>query len=158
MAHPRLLPVRRLALVGLAALCGCQPAPAIKVGFIGGLSGRVSELAIDARNGTQLAVETLNAATGPRFELRVHDDRHSIEQAPAVIDAAADEGDAFAIGPMTSVLAGAMAPEATKRRLVLISPTANSDELRGWTTTSSASSRPPGRAPNSLRRPRSRAA
>ena len=131
MALPRLLPIRRLALVGLVALCGCQPAPAIKVGFVGGLSGRVSELAIDARNGTELAVETLNAAAGPRFELRVHDDGHAIDQAPAVIDAAADEGDAFAIGPMTSVLAKAMAPEATRRRLVLISPTANSDELSG---------------------------
>ena len=131
MALPRLLPIRRLALVGLATLWGCLPAPAIKVGFVGGLSGQVSELAIDARNGAQLAVETLNASGGPRFELRIHDDRTAVDQAPAVIDAAADEGDAFAIGPMTSMIAKAMAPEAAKRRLVLISPTANSDELSG---------------------------
>ena len=52
----RLQPVRRLAVIGLAALCGCQPAPPIKVGFIGGLSGRVSDLTVDARNGTQLAI------------------------------------------------------------------------------------------------------
>ena len=131
MALTRLQPIRRLALIGLAALCACQPAPAIKVGFVGSLSGRVSELAIDGRNGAQLAVETLDAAGGPRFELRVRDDRHAADQGAAVIDAAADEGDAFVIGPMTSVLAKAMAPQATKRRLVLISPTANSDELSG---------------------------
>lgn len=118
-------------MMALAALCGCQPAPPIEVGFIGSLSGRVSELAIDGRNGAQLAVETLNAAAGPRFVLRVHDDHHAADQGPAVIDAVADEGDAFAIGPMTSVLATTMAPQATKRRLVLISPTANSDELSG---------------------------
>ena len=122
---------RCLAVIGLAALCGCQPAPPIKVGFIGGLSGRVSELAIDGRNGAQLAVETLNAQAGPRYELRVHDDAQSIALGAVSIDAAADEGDAFAIGPMTSVLAKGMVPEAAKRHLVLISPTANSDELSG---------------------------
>ncbi len=131
MAQPRFQSIRRLAIIGLAALCGCQPAPAIKVAFIGGLSGRVSELAIDGRNGTQLAIETLNAQPGPRYEMRVHDDAQSPALGAAAIDAAADEGDAFAIGPMTSVLAKAMVPQASKRHLVLISPTANSDELSG---------------------------
>jgi branched-chain amino acid transport system substrate-binding protein len=131
MPPPRTQLIRRLAVIGLATLCGCQPAPPIKVAFIGGLSGRVSELAIDGRNGAQLAVETLNARPGPRYELRVHDNGQAVEQGPLAIDAVADEGDAFAIGPMTSVLATNMAPRAAKRHLVLISPTANSDELSG---------------------------
>ena len=131
MPPSRLKPIRRLAAIGLAALCGCQPAPPIRVAFIGGLSGRVSELAIDGRNGAQLAVETLNTQSGPRYELRVHDDAHAIEDAAAAIDSVADEGDAFAVGPMTSVVARRMLPEAAKRHLVLISPTANSDELSG---------------------------
>jgi branched-chain amino acid transport system substrate-binding protein len=131
MSLPGLQSIRPLALIGLAALCGCQPAAPIKVGFVGGLSGRVSELTIDARNGTQLAIETLNARPGPHYELRSHDDGHVPEAGPAVIDAVADEGDAFAIGPMVSVIAKGMAPEAAKRRLVVISPTANSDELGG---------------------------
>lgn len=128
---PRLTPALLLAAVGLAALCGCRPAPPIKVGFIGGPSGRVSELAIDGRNGAQLAIETLNAQPGPRYELRVHDDSPGAGTPAAIVDALADEGDAFAIGPMTSVLAKAMAPEADRRHLVLISPTANSDDLSG---------------------------
>lgn len=131
MPLSRLPPIRRLALIGLAALCGCQPAATIKVGFVGGLSGRVSELTVDARNGTQLAIETLNAQPGPRYELRSHDDGHATGEGPAVIDAVADEGDAFAIGPMVSFVAMGMAPEAARRHLVLISPTANSDELGG---------------------------
>ena len=132
MRAPRSPSIRHLAVIGLAALCGCQPAPPIKVGFVGGLSGRVSELTVDAHNGTQLAIETLNArAGGPRYELHSHDDGHSADQAPAVIDALADEGDAFAIGPIISTVAKGMAPEASRRRLVLISPTANSDELSG---------------------------
>ena len=131
MPFLRPTPIRLLAAFGLAALCGCQPAPPIKVGFIGGLSTRVSELAIDGRNGAQLAVDTLNAQSGARFELRIHDDGRTPDQASAVIDEVASEGDAFAVGPMTSVLAQAMLPEASKRQMVLISPTANSDELSG---------------------------
>jgi branched-chain amino acid transport system substrate-binding protein len=131
MLSQRFSPIRRLAAIGLAALCGCQPAAPVKVAFIGGLTGRVSELAIDGRNGAQLAVETLNAQSGPRYELRVHDDGHRVDQARATVDAASDEGDAFAIGPMTSVLAKGIVDEAQKRQMVLISPTANSDELAG---------------------------
>jgi branched-chain amino acid transport system substrate-binding protein len=131
MRFPRLQRVPGLAAIGLAALCGCQPAPPIKVAFIGGLSGRISELAIDGRNGAELAIEALNAQAGPRYELRVHDDGSVAEQAPAVVDSVADEGDAFAVGPMTSMRAKAMVPEASNRHLVLISPTANSDELSG---------------------------
>ena len=131
MPLPRLKPALLLAAIGLAALCACRPAAPIKVGFIGGLSGRVSELAIDGRNGAQLAIETLNAQPGPRYELRVHDDATGAGTPATLVDALADEGAAFAIGPMTSVLAKAMAPESDKRGLVLISPTANSDDLSG---------------------------
>jgi branched-chain amino acid transport system substrate-binding protein len=127
----RLQPIRGLAVIGLAALCGCRPAPPIKVGFVGGLSERVSELAVDGRNGAQLAIETLNSRNGARYELRVHDDGQVDAQGPAAIDAAADEGDAFAVGPMTSVLAQGMMQAASRRHLVLISPTANADELSG---------------------------
>ena len=131
MPLPRLKPIPPLAAIGLAALCGCQPGPPVKVAFVGSLSTRVSELAIDGRNGAQLAIDTLNSQSGLRFELHIHDDGRTPDQANTVIDAVADEGDAFAVGPMTSVLAKAMLPEAARRQLVLISPTANSDELSG---------------------------
>ena len=131
MPLPRLKSIPTLAALGLVALCGCQPVSTVKVGFIGELSGRVSELTIDGRNGTQLAIEALNAQSGPRYELHLHDDSPAAGTPAGIIDALADEGDAFAIGPMTSVLAKAMIPEADKRQLVLISPTANSDELSG---------------------------
>jgi branched-chain amino acid transport system substrate-binding protein len=128
MLLQRFSPIRRLPAIGLAALCGCQPVAPIKVAFIGGFTGRVSELAIDGRNGAQLAVETLNAQSGPRYELRVRDDGHRVDQARSTVDAVSD---AFAIGPMTSVLAQDRVDEAQKRHLVLISPTASSDQLGG---------------------------
>jgi branched-chain amino acid transport system substrate-binding protein len=131
MPPTRFPPVRWLAALGLAMLCGCQPSAPIKVAFVGPLSGHVSELSIDGRNGVQLAIETLNAQPGRRYELNVHDDGGAPGLASSAVDAVADEGDAFAVGPMTSTMAASMAPEAEKRHLVLISPTANSDALSG---------------------------
>lgn len=124
-------PIRWPATLLLAAgLCGCAPPPPVKIGFIGGFTGRLSDLAVDGHNGAQLAVETL-VARGEHYELVVHDNAHQVDGGIAAVDAAADEGDAFAIGPMTSVLALGMLPEMSRRRLVMISPTANADELAG---------------------------
>jgi branched-chain amino acid transport system substrate-binding protein len=135
---PRYRPSRQapfaaaVALVAaVVALAGCRPAPPVRIGFVGGLTGRISDLAVDGRNGAQLAVETLDAQGGPRYELSVHDNGHAPDQGRAAIDAAADEGDAFVVGPMTSALAISLSREAERRRLVMISPTANSDLLSG---------------------------
>src|SRR4051812_6443186 len=95
---------RRLVAVGLVALCGCQPAP-VKIAFIGGLTGRGSDLAVDGRNGALLAIETLNAQGRQRYQLLVHDDEQRVEKGRADVATAASEGAAFAIGPMTSVMA-----------------------------------------------------
>ena len=130
MPTPRSSSARCFVAIGLAMLCGCQPAP-VKIAFIGGLTGRVSDLAVDGRNGAQLAIEALNAQGRQHYQLLVHDDQHQPAQGRADVRAAVDEGAAFAIGPMTSVMAIPMAEEAAQRRLVLISPTANSDELSG---------------------------
>jgi hypothetical protein len=68
MPLPRLQPIRSLATIGLAAPCGGQPAPPIKAGFVGRLSGRVSALAIDGRDDAQRAVETLDSPNAaPRW-------------------------------------------------------------------------------------------
>lgn len=131
MPLPRIPALRILAAAGLAALCGCQPPPPIKIGFLGGFTGRLSDLAIDGRNGAQLAIETLNAQGEQRYELNVIDNQHDVSTSRAVVDAAAQDGDAFAIGPMTSSLAIEMAKEANLRQFVLITPTANSDALSG---------------------------
>jgi branched-chain amino acid transport system substrate-binding protein len=132
MPLPRVPAIRTLVVLALSALCGCQPPPPIKVGFVGGFTGRMSDLAIDGRNGAQLAIDTLNAQGGAvRYELRVIDHPPDTSAARAVVDAAVREGDAFAIGPMTSEMAIEMAKEANLRQFVLITPTANSDALSG---------------------------
>ena len=115
--------------VTLAA--GCQPADNVRIGFLGGLSGSLSDLGVGGRNGAQLAVDTLNAEGRDRYELLVEDDRQDAGAARAAIASFAAHGASFAVGPMTSAMAVAAVPVADRLRLVLITPTATTDELSG---------------------------
>jgi branched-chain amino acid transport system substrate-binding protein len=118
----------------LACLSACQRQQTIKVGFLGGLSGRVSDLAIEGRNGAQLAVELANAAggvLGQPIELIVRDDQQKQDAAMQAFNDLADKQVVFVVGPMTSQMAVAVAPLAATRHLPLISPTATTHDLSG---------------------------
>jgi branched-chain amino acid transport system substrate-binding protein len=115
-------------------LCSCTEQETIKIGFIGSLSGNASELCLIARDGTQLAVEELNAQGGlggRQVELVVFDISNNREKAIEGVKALADSGVKAIIGPPTSEMAKAVTPEANKHKIVLISPTASTIELSG---------------------------
>ena len=114
-----------------ALLVGCEPADPVRIGFIGGLSGRVADLGVAGRNGAQLAIETLNAQGRTRYELRVDDDQNDPAKARGAIVALARQNVSFIVGPMTSAVAVAVVPEVNRLKLVMISPTANTHELSG---------------------------
>ena len=62
----------------LFALYACAPQEPIRIGFLGALSGRVTDLGISGLYGARLAVEQRNAADGIRgraIELHIEDDR-----------------------------------------------------------------------------------
>jgi branched-chain amino acid transport system substrate-binding protein len=117
-----------VAVLALAVALGCRSADTVRIGFVGDL---VSELGAGGRNGAVLAVETLDAAPGAHYELLVQDDRNDPDAVRAAIASFAARGAVFAVGPMTSEMAVAAVPEANRRKLVLISPTATTDELSG---------------------------
>lgn len=127
MAHRSLIPtaiaVSTAVLLGLA---GCRPPQSVRIGFLGDL---VSELGAGGRNGAQIAVETLNAGPGTRYELRIEDDRNDPAAARAALVSFASGGTAFVVGPMTSAMAVAAVPQANSLGIVLISPTATTDVL-----------------------------
>lgn len=119
------------ALLGLAA---CGPPEPVKLGFIGGLSGRVADLGEAGRNGALLAVEAANAAggiKGRKVELLVHDDEQKAETAIREAEAlVAMRVDAI-IGPMTSSMGEAVLPVATRAGVVMVSPTITTSSLSG---------------------------
>lgn len=115
-----------LAVVLLAA-CG-DPAP-IRIGFIGGLSGRSADTGEASRNAVQLAVDEANRSGGiggRRLELLVRDD----EDDPAVAARAVRDlhaaGVAAIIGPNNSSIAAGMLPVLNELKVVTISPTVSS--------------------------------
>jgi len=73
-----------LALLAALAMVGCSPKTPLRVGFIGGLSDRGSDVGEGGRNGLMLAIEQRNAAGGIHgrpIELLVHDDGQNPIQA-----------------------------------------------------------------------------
>ncbi|WP_432821016.1 ABC transporter substrate-binding protein [Trichloromonas sp.] len=119
------------AIGGFAA---CKPDPPIKLGFVGGLSGRVADLGVSGRNGVMLAIEQRNAAGGIHgrlVTLIVRDDEQDPEVAKYVMEKLLQEQVEAVIGPMTSSMAMAMVPLANEAKTLLVSPTANAAELTG---------------------------
>jgi branched-chain amino acid transport system substrate-binding protein len=126
-----------LALISgamLLVLAACSPPQPIRLGFLGGLSGRVADLGEAGRNGALLAVEEANAAggiNGRRIELLIHDDAQRAEAAVKEAESLIAEGVVAIVGPMTSSMAEAVLPVATHAGLVVVTPTVTASTLGG---------------------------
>jgi branched-chain amino acid transport system substrate-binding protein len=136
--HTDLSHLIRLALragVGLglcSLLAACSPPPPIKLGFLGGLSGKFSDLGIATRNGALLSIETANAAggiDGRKLSLVEMDDKQDSAAAIQAITELEAQGVVGVIGPSTSSMAVAVTPFANEKQLLLIAPTATTNVL-----------------------------
>lgn len=122
------------SLLVAGALPACAPRDPIRLGFLGGLSGRIADLGIGGRNGTQLAVDDLNAGGGiggRRIELLTRDDQQNAEVARRQATELFDAGIVCLIGPMTSQMALAMLPLAEQRGIPVVSPLSGSNTFSG---------------------------
>ncbi len=119
---------------GIAALLSCQRPEPIRIGFVGGTSGRVADLGIAGRDAVQLAVELRNRAGGVadrHVELLIRDDEQKPEVAQRTVRELIAQGVVAIIGPMTSAMAVAVVPIADEARVLLMSPTATTGDLAG---------------------------
>ncbi len=115
-------------------LAACTREEPVRVGFVGGLSGRVADLGVAGRNGVMLAIEQRNAAGGDNgrpIELIVRDDEQSPEAARKAAEALLSRKVDVIIGPMTSSMAVAMTPLIDGSQTVLLSPTVTTNALTG---------------------------
>jgi branched-chain amino acid transport system substrate-binding protein len=120
----------------LMFLCvaGCDREKSIKIGFAGSLTGRFSALGIDGRDGVVLAVEEINekgGINGIPVELVVGDDRSDWSTVLEVDRELVRSGVVAIVGHMTSVTTLAALPLINREKIVMISPTASSEELAG---------------------------
>lgn len=122
-------------LVPLMAWLGaCESREPLRVGFVGGLSGRVADLGNDGRNGALLAVAMVNEAGGIRdnpVQLIVKDDAQNRDTMVQAIEELAAANVVAIIGPMTSSMAMIARPIAEQHGLLMISPTVTTTALTG---------------------------
>ncbi len=113
---------------------GCKNTQPLKVGFVGGLTGRHSDLGVSARNGVILAAEQMNKSggiNGRPVMLITKDDRQDPEVAVKVDKELIEEGAIAIIGHLTSAMSVAAVPQINKEKIVMISPTTATTELTG---------------------------
>jgi len=121
-------------IVAICFLVACTPTEPIRIGFVGGTSGRVADLGIAGRDAVLLAVELRNQAggiAGRKVELLIRDDQQDPEAATRALRDLITQGVVAIIGPMTSAMAMPMVPIANEAGILLLSPTASTDELSG---------------------------
>jgi branched-chain amino acid transport system substrate-binding protein len=122
-----------VVLTGLT-LHACQKPETIRIGFVGGLTGRNGDLGTAGRDGTLLAVEAINAEggiNGKKIELLIRDDKSDPEEAKKVVSELVAAKVAAIVGPMTSVVAVAAIPIIDAARTLMLSPTVSSNDLTG---------------------------
>jgi branched-chain amino acid transport system substrate-binding protein len=124
-----------LVALGFIALHlnGCEQEP-IRIGFVGGISGRVADLGVGGRNGALLAVEERNdhgGINGRPVELIIRDDEQNQDTARKVASELVERKVEAIIGPMTSSMAQVIVPIVNKARLVAVSPTVTTADLSG---------------------------
>lgn len=129
-------PWRRWVALWTVLLClaGCGPKPAIRIGFLGGLSNRTASFNEDARNGAMLAIEQRNQSGGVRgrpLELWVQDHGAGADGGPASFQTLLNDGVVAVIGPMTSEVAVRVVPMADSAGVLLLSPVVTAVSLAG---------------------------
>jgi branched-chain amino acid transport system substrate-binding protein len=115
-------------------LAGCAPPEPLRLGFLGGLSGRVADLGIAGRNGAMLAVEIRNSSggvNGRMVELIVEDDKQNPDLARKAVGRLLERKVEAIIGPMTSAMAVTTVPLVNEAKLVMLSPTVTTTTLTG---------------------------
>jgi branched-chain amino acid transport system substrate-binding protein len=116
------------------AFFSCSPPEPIRIGFIGGTSGRVADLGIAGRDGAILAIEICNqtgGVSGRKVQLITKNDEQTPEVAERCMRELIAEGVLAIVGPMTSAMGVAVVPIVNETRILLISPTATTEELTG---------------------------
>lgn len=123
-----------LGITALTVMVGCEKAQPINVGFVGGLTGRLSDLGIAGRNGVTLAIEEVNETGGINRRpiiLITKDDKQDPAVAVKVDQELINEGVSAIIGHMTSAMSIAALPLINKEKILMISPTTSTNKLTG---------------------------
>ncbi len=130
----KLMMLKLFTIMLLVFLQGCGDSNPLKIGFIGGTSGRVADLGVAGRNGVILAVEERNAAggiKGQKIELILKDDKQETELSKKAAEELVAAGVAAILGPMTSSMAMEVVPVSNQSEILTMGTTVTTNKLTG---------------------------
>ncbi|OHD24834.1 MAG: hypothetical protein A2Y38_18780 [Spirochaetes bacterium GWB1_59_5] len=122
-----------LATVLCSPLLSCG-SRTIVIGAPLGLTGLTSAIGVQGRNGMEIAVDEINAGGGVRgrqLELAVYNDGDTADGGVQADEALIARGAVALVGHMSSQAALKSVAYTTERKIVLISPTASSNDFSG---------------------------
>ncbi len=138
------------AIAASVMLSACNDPQPLRIGFIGGLTGRASDIGEASRNAVQMAVEQRNNAggiDGRPIELLIRDDTNVPKAGAEAARELADLGVEAIIGPNISAVAEKIIPVINDRKIVTVAPTVTAIAFSGlddyffrvtWTTRDNA--------------------
>lgn len=120
-----------LSIVFLQIFTGCNSGneDKILIGFVGNLTGRVSDLAISGRNGFELAIEKINSEggiKGKKLVAIIKDDENNPKRAYEVDSELVNSGVVVTVGHYLSTPAESVVSIFNKSKTVILSPTISS--------------------------------
>ena len=122
-----MLLVAALAMM-MGSACFAEEA-ALKIGFIGPLTGAAAVYGTSCLQGAQIAVDEINAMGGMQIELIAQDDEHDPEKSVNAYNTLWDEGAQMIVGCVTTGPCKAVSAEAYNDRMFMLTPSASSTEV-----------------------------
>lgn len=121
-----------LMVVGMLAGCGSSKtakSTALRIGMIGPLTGDAAVYGNAVKVGMEIAVEEINAKDGLKIELNCQDDAHDAEKSVNAYNTLKDWGMQILGGTVTTNPCRAVAPEAAKDRIFVLTPSASAEDV-----------------------------
>ena len=116
----------------MMVVCFALPAVAegaLKIGFIGPLTGGAAVYGTSAKQGGELAVEEINALGGPQIEFLAEDDEHDAEKSVNAYNNLMDKGAQLIVGCVTTTPCVAVSAVAYDERVFMLTPSASSPSV-----------------------------
>ena len=116
----------------MMVVCFALPAMAegaLKIGFIGPLTGAAAVYGTSAKQGGEIAVNEVNALGGPQIEFMTEDDEHDAEKSVNAYNSLMDKGAHLIIGCVTTTPCVAVSAVAYDERVFMLTPSASSPSV-----------------------------
>ena len=122
--------VLALSMLFAFTACGEKKADTLKIGGIGPITGSAAIYGSAVKKGAEIAVAEINAKGGVQIELNFQDDEHDAEKSVNAYNKLMDWGVQVICGSVTTGPCIAVAAEANKDRVFMLTPSASSTDVR----------------------------